>query len=40
MFIVKGLFKDAKKLISYYFYRRSAPYGKKLRYWKNKKSEK
>jgi len=27
-FIVKDLFEDDKKLISYYFYRRSVLYGK------------
>jgi len=46
MIIVKNLFRDDKKLISYYFYRRSAPYGKKtallkkIKINKNKKIKK
>jgi len=37
-FIVKDLIKDDKKLISYYFYRISVPYGKNCVTEKKKKN--
>jgi len=37
---MKDLFKDNKKLISYYFYRKSVPYGKNCVTEKNKKVKK